>query len=72
MEENTQRKHDRKFFEQLLKDVDQQTRRTAQEQEQSLLSEDPMGINYARWATEAFPSYARTERYTPTLRTATR
>ena len=52
MEENTQRKHDRKFFEQLLKDVDQQTRRTAQEQEQSLLSEDPMGINYARWATE--------------------
>ena len=49
---DNQTKHDRKYFEQLLKDVDEQTRRTAQEREQSLLSEDPMGINYARWATE--------------------
>ncbi|MBQ6951136.1 MAG: type IV secretory system conjugative DNA transfer family protein [Clostridia bacterium] len=46
------RTHDRKYFEQLLQDVEQETKRTAEDREQALLNEDPLGINYARWATE--------------------
>jgi len=52
MNDNQTPKRDRKYFEQLLKNVDQETRRFAEEKEKALLTEDPMGINYARWARE--------------------
>ncbi|MBQ8892999.1 MAG: type IV secretory system conjugative DNA transfer family protein [Clostridia bacterium] len=43
---------DRRYFEQLLKKADEENRSNAAEAENSLLSEDPLGINHARWATD--------------------
>lgn len=47
-----QNNRDRHYFEQLLKRAEDESRSRAAEKDKSLLSEDPLGINYARWATE--------------------
>lgn len=52
MAKNEQNNRDRHYFEQLLKRAEEESRSRAAEKENSLLSEDPLGINYARWATE--------------------
>jgi len=44
--------HDRQYYEQLLKSAEQESKRRMNQEQEQLLEEDPLGINYARWATE--------------------
>lgn len=42
----------RKYYDDLMKEAEEESRKREDELQRELMTEDPLNINYARWATE--------------------
>ena len=41
----------RKFYDNLMKEAEEENRKREDELQKELMTEDPLNVNYARWAT---------------------